>query len=82
MAKSDVYLMEPARSGLGQENADGLRPTGEQHDRVAPQPLPGDINANLFAGLGAGIANREEGLGDAGGVVQREPVLGGQLLDG
>ena len=62
--------------------ADKPNVTAGELPRVAPQLLANDIDIDLFAGLGAGIANREEGLGDAGGVVQGEPVFGGQLLDG
>ena len=32
--------------------------------------------------LWAGIADRNESLGSTSGIVQGEPVLGGQLLDG
>ena len=44
--------------------------------------LPGNIDMNKRAGLWAGVADGKERLGDAGGIVQGEPVLGGQLLDG
>ena len=50
-------------------------------DGIVPQQLPGDVDRHLRGRL-AGIANRDKGLGYAGGIAQREPVLGGQLIDG
>jgi hypothetical protein len=37
---------------------------------------------SLGTGVSLGIADSKEGLSCAGGIVQGEPVLGGQLLDG